>query len=118
MSSLIYEGRRYDPGRFMKFFSFINLIVAMGVLSAWHFTGIFVAEPMSAATESALSANGKPGMFDEPYVYLWGGPLLATFLGWAAYKLEYKTFGRFVVIYPVVLFAASIVWFNYFNGQF
>lgn len=118
MSRLIYEGRRYDAGRFMKFFSYVNLIAAMVVLSTWQFTGFFVAEPMSAATESALSATGKPGLFDEPYVYLWVSPLAASFLGWLAYKLEYKSFGRFVIIYPMALFVSCMVWFTYFNGQF
>ncbi len=102
----------------MKFFSFANLLITMAVLSAWHFTGLFIAAPMSAATESFIAATGKPGLLDSPYVYLWASPLIATFLGWAAYKLDYKTFGRFVVIYPVALFAACVVWFNYVDGKF
>ena len=118
MTGLIYEGRRYDPSRFMKFFSFLNLVASMVVLSTWQFTGFFIAEPMSVATGSALSATGKPALLDEPYVYLWLSPLVASFLGWLAYKMEYKSFGRFVIIYPSALFISCVVWFTYFHGQY
>lgn len=118
MSRLIYEGRRYDPSLFMKFMSYSNLIAAMVILSTWQFTGFFVAEPISVATETALSATGKPALFETPYLYLWGSPLVATFVGWIAYKLEYKTFGRFVILYPMALFISCMVWFSYFNSPF
>jgi len=116
MSGLIYEGRRYDPGYFMKAASCVNLVLAMIVLYTWQFTGVFVAEPVSVATETAISATGRPGMFETPYVYLWLSPLVASFFGWIAYKFEYKTFGRFVVLYPIALFVSSMVWFHYFHG--
>ena len=114
MTQLIYEGRRYDPGTFMKLATSANIIIALIIVFAWQFTGLFVAEPMSAASEVAISSTGKPDLLETPYVFLWLTPLASSFVGWLAYKLEYKTFGRFVVVYPALLFVGCFVWFNYY----
>jgi len=114
MTQLMYEGRRYDSGRFMKLATGLNIILALIIVFAWQFTGLFVAEPMSAASEVAISSAGKTGLLEYPYVYLWLTPLAASFVGWLAYKFEYKTFGRFVVVYPALLFVGCWFWFNYY----
>ncbi|MGI9405352.1 MAG: hypothetical protein ACR2O4_03185 [Hyphomicrobiaceae bacterium] len=114
MSLSIYEGRRYDPSRFMKFATGMNIIIAMVVLFAWQFTGLFVAEPISAATTQSISAVGRPTLLDTPYVYLWLTPLASTFAGWLAYRFEYKAFGRFVIVYPALLFVFSAIWYHYY----
>lgn len=114
MTPLIYEGRRYDPGTFMKVMAYVNMAIAVSVLFAWQFTGLFVADPMSAASHMAISATGRPELTETPYVYFWLTPLAASFAGWLAYKFEYKTFGRFVAIYPLLLLLCSLLWFNYY----
>lgn len=114
MSSLIYEGRRYDPGRFMKLATGLNIIVAMVFVFAWQFAALFTADAISAASGIGLSPHSRPELLESPYVYLWTTPLVASFVGWFAYKFEYKTFGRFVAVYPVLLIVSCVIWYANF----
>ncbi|MEO0618463.1 MAG: hypothetical protein AAFZ01_04210 [Pseudomonadota bacterium] len=116
MSNLIYEGRRYDPGVFIKTVTGLNIIVSMVFVFAWQFAALFTADAISAASGMGLSPHGRPELMESPYVFLWTTPLVASFIGWYAYKFEFKTFGRFVAIYPVALIVSCMVWYFNFSG--
>ena len=115
MALSVYFGRRYDPSRFMKLATALNIAAAIAVVFAWQLTGHVLAEPVSAAALDTMSPTKRPALMATPYVYMWLGPLVASFIAWIVYKLEYKMLGRFIIAYPALIFASALVWYHAYH---
>ncbi|MBI1384461.1 MAG: hypothetical protein GC150_06080 [Rhizobiales bacterium] len=115
MTSLFYEEKQWEQQTMLRLLVCINICFSLAVLVAWHLIGEYVAEPATIVAGGALSGHGRPELFEYPYVLLWSGPIVASFLGWCAFSMKRFSLARHICFYPIVLFALSYFWNTYFN---
>jgi len=109
----LYEGRRYESYLFLQLSGVANIVFALAVLFAWPIVGYVLAEPLSLATESNFDRHTRPDLFDYPFVVFWWAPLVAAQLAWSSRHTLPRVLLQFVVIYPLSLITASVLWYHF-----
>jgi hypothetical protein len=116
MTISIYEGRRYDPQRFVRLMSMLNIAMAICVLFAWPYIAGVLSDPMMLASGEGISS--RPSLDEYPYVVLWLLPLLCVIVSWIATTIGFTAFAKFVLAYPVMLYGCSIFWYHYLSQYY
>lgn len=89
-----------------------NALFAGAIVFAWTYVALFVAEPMSWATWMPVSRGyGLLGVFDYPFIMLWGMPLMGVFGAWISMQSRHKTLAFAFVGVPLVMLALVMGWF-------
>ncbi len=110
----LYEGRAYDPNRFVRLMAVVNIDFSLVILFAWPYVSAFLDTPVSVAAEAGI--NRSPGLTEYPYVLLWTLPLLGSIGAWLATRSGNFLFAKFLAAYPTIVIAASVFWYNYLSA--
>lgn len=112
----LYEGRPYDPNRFVRLMAFVNIGFALIVLCGWQQIAGFLDTPVSVAAEAGI--NRRPDFIEYPYVLLWTLPLLGSIGAWVATRSGNFLFAKFLAAYPAMVIAAAVFWYNYLSSMY
>jgi hypothetical protein len=112
----LYEGKAYDPNRFVRLMAVVNIVFALVVLFAWPQIAGFLDTPVSVAAEAGI--NRRPGFIEYPYVLLWTLPLLGSVGAWVATRSGNFLFAKFLAAYPALVIAAAVFWYNYLSSMY
>lgn len=111
-----YDDGKNAPTRasvFMGALMVINGIFAAGILFAWTFFSLFVAEPLAWATWMPISRGyGLLGLVEYPFIMLWIMPLVGIFGAWVSMKGGHKTCAYAFVAVPIVMLLMVLGWFH------
>jgi hypothetical protein len=110
----LYDGRAFDPNRFVRLMSFVNITFAGVVLFAWPQIAGYLDGPMSLAADAGIARQPQ---FDEyPYVLLWTVPIISTLGSWIAARSGSFGFAKFLTAYPAVVILGAVFWFHYLSA--
>ena len=112
----LYEGRAYDPNRFVRLMAFVNLAFACIVLFAWPQVSAFLDTPVSVAADVGIAR--QPGFAEYPYVLLWTLPVIGSLGAWLASRSEQFLFAKFLAAYPAMVILAAVGWFHYLSSVY
>lgn len=116
MTVSLYEGRRYDPSRFVRLMTTVNLAFSACVLFSWPIIGHYFSTAISAASEASLDPNETLSIASYPYVLLWLLPMLGAGGAWLAGGCGQQALARFLSAYPMLLIVSSCLWYWYLAG--
>ena len=116
VSVSLYEGRAYDPNRFVRLMAVINITFACVVLFAWSEISAYLDTPVSVAADAGIA--GRPDFSEYPYVLLWTLPILGTLGAWIATRAEKFLFAKFLAAYPAIVILGAVFWYNYLSGTY
>jgi hypothetical protein len=110
-----YEDGAVAPARtsrWMVTLMMANALLSSAIVFAWTYVALFVAEPLSWATWMSVSRGyGLTGVFEYPFVMLWGLPLLGVFGAWISLKAGRKTLAFAFVGVPLVMLGLVLGWY-------
>lgn len=112
----LYEGRPYDPNRFVRLMAVVNIVFTLVVLFAWPQVAAFLDTAVSVAAEAGI--NRRPSFIEYPYVLLWTLPLLGSIGAWVATRSGNFLFAKFLAAYPALVIAAAVIWYNYLSSMY
>ena len=112
----LYEGRPYDPNRFVRMMAVANIGFALVILFGWPYVSAFLDTPVSVAAEVGI--NRRPDFTEYPYVLLWTLPLLGSIGAWVASRSGNFLFAKFLAAYPALVIGAAVVWYNYLSSMY
>lgn len=87
----------------------LNALLSLGILFAWTYVSMFVAEPLAWATWMPINRGyGFNGIFDYPFLMLWLLPIVGICGAWVGLKSGRQVLSyAFVGIPPVMLFLVT-----------
>lgn len=89
-----------------------NGLFATGILFAWTYLSLFVAEPLAWATWMPISRGyGIMGLVEYPFIMLWLMPLIGIFGGWVSLKGGHKAGAYAFVAVPVAMLLLILGWY-------
>lgn len=89
-----------------------NALFAAGIVFAWTYLALFVAEPLAWATWMPINRGyGLLGLVEYPFMMLWIMPLIGVCGAWVCLKSGQKTFAYAFVGVPLVMLALVLGWF-------
>jgi hypothetical protein len=89
-----------------------NGLFASAIVFAWTYVALFMAEPLSWATWMPVSRGyGLYGVFEYPFVTLWGMPLFGIFGAWLSLQAGRKTLAYSFVAVPIVMLCLVMGWY-------
>lgn len=116
VSVSLYEGRAYDPNRFVRLMAVVNITFAAVVLFAWPQIAAYLEGPMSLAADEGIAR--RPGFAEYPYVLLWTLPVLATLGAWIATRSGHFLFAKCLTAYPALVILGTVFWFHYLAAMY
>lgn len=111
-----YEDGAVAPKRTSPFLALLiglNGLFSGGIVFAWTYLALFVAEPLAWATWMPITrGQGVTGLIDYPFVMLWVMPLLGIFGTWISLKGGNKPVAYAFVGVPLVMLLLVLGWFH------
>lgn len=90
----------------------LNASLSLGILFAWTYLSMFVAEPVAWATWMPVSRGyGFNGIFDYPFVMLWMMPLIGICGTWLSLKSTRLTLAYAFALVPLAMLFLIVGWF-------
>jgi hypothetical protein len=114
VSVSLYEGRAYDPNRFVRLMAVVNITFALVVLFAWPMVATYLDTPFSVAADAGIAS--RPNFAEYPYVLLWTLPVLGSLGAWLATRAEKFLFAKFLAAYPALVIVAAVGWYHYLSS--
>ncbi len=114
VSVSLYEGRAYDPNRFVRLMAVVNIVFACVVLFAWSEIATYLDAPMAVAADAGIAR--RPGFSEYPYVLLWTLPILGSLGAWLAFRAEKFLFAKFLAAYPALVILGAVFWYHYLSA--
>jgi hypothetical protein len=95
-----------------------NSLFSTAIVFAWTYVALVVAQPLSWATWMPVYRGyGLVGLFDYPFVLLWGLPLLGVFGAWMSMQGGRKSLAYAFVGVPLVMLALVMGWYYLAPGE-
>ena len=116
VSVSLYEGRAYDPNRFVRLMAVVNITFACIIFFAWPQVSAFLDTPLSVAANVGIAR--RPGFAEYPYVLLWTLPILGSLGAWIAGRSEHFLFSKFLAAYPAMVILAAVGWYHYLSSVY
>lgn len=116
VSVSLYEGRAYDPNRFVRLMAVINITFACVVLFAWSEIAAYLDTPMSVAADAGIAR--RPDFTEYPYVLLWTLPILGSLGAWIAFRAQQFLFAKFLAAYPALVIVGAVLWYHYLSATY
>lgn len=114
VSVSLYEGRAYDPNRFVRLMAVVNIVFACVVLFAWSEIAVYLDAPMAVASDAGIAR--RPDFSEYPYVLLWTLPILGSLGAWIAFRAEKFLFAKFLAAYPAIVIISAVFWYHYLSA--
>ena len=110
-----YEDGKAAPkqaSRTMGALMMVNALLSLGILFAWTYLSMFVAEPLAWATWMPVNRGyGFNGIFDYPFLMLWLMPLVGICGAWLCLKSGREIVAFSFVGIPLVMLLLIVGWF-------
>ncbi len=116
VSVSLYEGRAYDPNRFVRLMAVVNITFACVVLFAWSEIATYLDAPMAVAADAGIAR--RPDFSEYPYVLLWTLPILGSLGAWLAFRAEKFLFAKFLAAYPTIVILGAVFWYHYLSAMY
>ena len=89
-----------------------NAFFASGIVFAWTYLALFVAEPLAWATWMPITRGyGLVGLLEYPFVTLWLLPLIGIFGSWLSLKGGHNVMAYAFVGVPLIMLCLVLGWF-------
>ncbi len=91
----------------------VNAVMSAGIVFAWTFVSLFVAEPLAWATWMPINRGyGLFGLVEYPFVLLWIVPLLGICGAWVSLKAGRRALAFTFVALPIGMLALVLGWYH------
>ena len=90
----------------------LNGLFAAGIMFAWTYVSMFVAEPLAWATWMPISRGyGVTGIMDYPFIILWALPVIGICGAWVGDKGGRKVLAYAFVAVPLIMLVMIFGWY-------
>ncbi len=113
-----YDHTQAAGNSLVRYFTLINIAIALTALGLWAYVGPWLADPLSAATQVQMQGGSRPDLANPTYAFLWLAPLAAIVLSQAAQTAALYRLARWIAAYPAIMIAFSLIWYFGFSADY